>query len=320
MERRTARKFGNERLIATIAVTALATVLALDLFLFHVPSGAVMGEAALTAFLLLFTLALVPPNSPRATPRPAPLIALVGSDGAGKSAVGAELLAWMRETQAAELRHLGKQSGNIGRAIARWPLIGREMDRALEGKVKEAGAGRGPGPIASLMIFGFTLRRVSRFRRMVALRNRGVAILSDRFPQLSIPRGLDGPGFAKVRMRNGFTRALARCELRHFRWMTMHVPDLVIRLNVDLATAIARKPDHRPSALANKLADVPRLTFNGAPIVEIDAALPLADVVASAKRAIMEVLREREPFQHASPVTVRGATLGRKPAAVRADL
>jgi hypothetical protein len=75
--------------------------------------------------------------------------------------------------------------------------------------------------------------------------------------------------------------------------MTSHRPDLVIRLNVDLDTACARKPDHRRELLRDKVAITPQLTFNGAPIVEIDSTQPLAQVLVEAKAAVAKTLATR---------------------------
>lgn len=222
-------------------------------------------------------------------PTLAPLIAIVGSDGSGKSTVGQALLAWMREERPTELHHLGKQTGNIGRAIARWPLIGGRLDKSIG---KKAGAARdtgGPGAFTALVIYAFSMRRVRRFRRMLADRQRGTAILADRFPQTAVPGPMDGPGLARANAGR-LQRLLAGRERAHYAWMERFRPDLVIRLNVDLATALARKPDHRPSSLKTKVEDVPRLTFNGAPIVDIDATRPLDEVIAQAKAAIARVL------------------------------
>ncbi|WP_454887591.1 nucleoside triphosphate hydrolase [Sphingomonas oryzagri] len=218
------------------------------------------------------------------------MIAIVGSDGSGKSTVGKELLAWLKEFGPAELCHLGKQSGNLGRAIGRLPLVGGRMERRIGDKVREAGEASGPGVLAALAIYAFTLRRLRRFRRMLHLRRRGVIILADRFPQMALPGAIDGPGFAKVRADRGLAKRLAAIERRQFTWMTSHRPDLVVRLNVDVDTAMARKPDHRRSSLANKIADIPRLRFTDAPIVDIDATLPVDEVVSQAKAAIAAVL------------------------------
>ncbi|WBO21034.1 nucleoside/nucleotide kinase family protein [Sphingomonas abietis] len=225
----------------------------------------------------------------------APLIAIVGSDGSGKSTVGQALLEWMGEQRPAMLCHLGKQSGNLGRAIGRMPMIGRRMDRTIQKTVKDAGSRKGPSPIAALAIYAFSLRRLRRFRRMLAMRRQGIAILADRFPQLDVPDGLDGPGFGKVRHDRGIARTLAVREQKHFEWMTAHAPDLVIRLHVDVETAMLRKPDHDPAALAKKIARISDLRFGGTvPIVDIDTSQPLAIVVAEAKAAVAAML-ERQP-------------------------
>lgn len=218
-----------------------------------------------------------------------PLIALVGSDGSGKSTVGAALLEWMASSRPTRLCHLGKQTGNIGRAIARWPLIGRRVSRTLSNKADTAKAPGGPGTMTALTIYLFSMRRVRRFRRMLALRDQGFAILTDRFPQNEIPGPMDGLGLSLAQSRNAIIRWLARRERRRYRWMASHRPDLVIRLKVDLATAIARKPDHRRSSLATKIADLGTLHFNGAPIVDIDATQPLDQVLDQARRAITEL-------------------------------
>ena len=218
----------------------------------------------------------------------APLIAIVGSDGSGKSTVGEILLAWMRETRPTELHHLGKQTGNIGRAIARWPLVGGRLDKTI---AKKAGGARdpgGPGAFTAAIIYAFSMRRVHRFKRMLAHRRRGIAIIADRFPQTAVPGPMDGLGLAGA--TRGLPRLLGRRERAHYDWMEQFRPELVIRLNVDLATALARKPDHRPSSLQTKVADVPRLTFNGAPILDLDSTKPLDQVIEQAKAAIRPIL------------------------------
>lgn len=220
-----------------------------------------------------------------------PLIALVGSDGSGKSTVGEALLAWLREAGPAELCHLGKQSGNLGRAIGKMPLLGGRMERTIEDRVNQAEGPRGPGFVEALAIYSFSVRRLWRFRRMLKLRDKGVTILTDRFPQISVPAGLDGPGFGRVRNDRGLAKRLAAKEWRQFAWMTSHPPDLVVRLNVDVATAAARKPDHSPARLAAKIADISKLSFAGAPIADIDATRPIDEVIAEAKAAISAVLR-----------------------------
>ncbi len=223
----------------------------------------------------------------------APLIAVVGSDGSGKSTVCAALHAWLATRGPTQICHLGKQSGNMGRAIARVPLVGKRADRRITAKASGARDDAGPGAVTAIVIYLLSMRRVRRFRRMLAVRRRGVTVLADRFPQTAVPGPMDGPGLYAAAPTSAVTRWLGAREWAYYRWMEGFVPDLVIRLNVDLATAVARKPDHRRSSLEAKVDAVPRLSFAGAPIVDIDATLPLAEVLDRAKAAIAATLDRR---------------------------
>ncbi|HAI2248345.1 TPA: hypothetical protein HI076_001473 [Escherichia coli] len=48
-----------------------------------------------------------------------PLIAVIGSDGSGKSTVCEHLITVVEKYGAAERVHLGKQAGNVGRAVTK---------------------------------------------------------------------------------------------------------------------------------------------------------------------------------------------------------
>ena len=226
----------------------------------------------------------------------APLIAIIGCDGSGKSTVSEEILNWVQVYGPAVAAHLGKQSGNIGRAIAQLPLIGRLLDKFIARKTDSTRAQREkktPGLLVALIIYAFSIRRLRRFKRMMAQRHQGLIIVTDRYPQLEFPGAYDGTGLSVAAPGNCFIRWLARRERVLYEWMTSYRPDLVIRLNVDLDTACARKPDHRRELLRDKVAITPQLTFNGAPIVEIDSTQPLAQVLAEAKVAVAKTLATR---------------------------
>ena len=225
-----------------------------------------------------------------------PLIAIIGCDGSGKSTVSEEILNWVQSYGPSVAAHLGKQSGNIGRAIAQLPLIGSLLDKFIARKTDSTRAQREkktPGLLVALIIYAFSLRRLLRFKRMMAQRHQGLIIVTDRYPQLEFPGAYDGTGLSVAAPGNWFVRWLARRERVLYEWMTSYRPDLVIRLNVDLDTACARKPDHRRELLRDKVAITPQLTFNGAPIVEIDSTQPLAQVLAEAKAAVAKTLAER---------------------------
>ncbi|BBD80568.1 hypothetical protein [Aerosticca soli] len=125
------------------------------------------------------------------------------------------------------------------------------------------------------------------FRRLLRKCRRGVLIVTDRYPQAEVPGfRFDGPQLAKTPGGNGLVRRLAASELRLYQWMAAHVPLLVIRLDIDEATAHARKPDHGLDELRDKIAVMRRLRYNGATIVDIDARRPYPEVLAQALAAI----------------------------------
>ncbi len=227
----------------------------------------------------------------------APLIAVIGCDGSGKSTVSERILDWIRRYGPAEAAHLGKQSGNIGRALTRLPIIGSMIGNLIRRKSDQVthshAKNKTPGIFPAIVIYVFTLRRLLRFRRMLALRRQGLIIVTDRYPQLEFPGAYDGPGLSVSAEGNFIVRWLARREQAAFEWMTSYRPDIVIRLNVDLDTACLRKPDHRREALREKVAITPRLKFMGARIAEIDSSRPLDEVLTAAKLALTDLMSAR---------------------------
>lgn len=221
-----------------------------------------------------------------------PLIAVIGSDGSGKSTVCEYLITCLQKYGPAEQVHLGKQAGNVGRAVVKLPLMGNSLGKVIErNKVKTAK--KLPGPIPALVIMSFVLRRLWRFRHMLSCRRRGLIVLADRYPQIQIPGAYDGTVFPVDAKGSRFVSWMAELERTAFRWMASHQPDLVIKLNVDLDVACARKPDHRRDSLAKKIAITPQLTFGGAQLVNIDANKSLDEVLMDAERAIADFMTSR---------------------------
>jgi thymidylate kinase len=234
---------------------------------------------------------------PDKTPTLPPLIAIVGCDGSGKSTVSEALRDWIGGYGPVVAAHLGKQQGNTGRSLSNLPLVGKSLGRFIEHKAstvrKSQTRNKAPTIFPALVMYAFTLRRVRRFRRMLALRQQGLIVIADRYPQLDFPNAIDGPELSVTAEGSDFVRRLAQREQAAFEWMTSYRPDLVIRLNVDLDTAHTRKPDHRREALGRKIEIIPKLTFGGAPIAEVDASQPLAAVLAAAKAAVSRTLEKR---------------------------
>ncbi|MFK8257634.1 dTMP kinase [Erwinia sp. AnSW2-5] len=218
-----------------------------------------------------------------------PLIAVIGSDGSGKSTVCKYLIHHVKKYGPAKRIHLGKQAGNVGRAVTRLPLLGRSLGKSIK-RHTHINPTSLPGLLPSLVITSFVLRRLWRFQHMLAFRRRGLIVLTDRFPQVQIPGTYDGLVFPVNVPGSRVVSWLAALERKAFNWMAKQKPDLVIKLNVDLDVACARKPDHLAISLAQKIAMTPLLTFEGAHIVDIDANQPLDEVLIIAKKAVSDLM------------------------------
>jgi len=223
----------------------------------------------------------------------APLIAVVGSDGSGKSTLSADLLAHIQKTRAAESGYLGLGSGEQGRRIGRWPIIGPPLHRFLDGiadRLREPGEPI-PGYLAARYALNKSKKRRAKFDALLDQRRAGKVIVTDRYPQLEVPGLHDGPILAG----RATTPRLATMQAEEralYAEMAAYKPTLVVRLHVDVDTVMLRKPDHDRALITRKVETVPLLTFNGAQIVDIDATIPYTEELAIAIAAVDKALAE----------------------------
>jgi thymidylate kinase len=230
-------------------------------------------------------------RGPKARDALAPLITIIGCDGAGKSTLGAELTRRINGARPARLCYLGLGSGDMGRKIKSFRLGGPLIEGYLSKKAA-ATRTRGkkiPGIGTALVVYGFSLLRLIRFKRMMALRRRGVTVVTDRYPQIEVAGLYDGPGLSAARPGNRLVAFLARQERKMYERMAAVLPDVVIRLGIDAETAFARKPDHSIDQLRAKVAVTSALTFGGASIVDVDARRPFAEVLETVSAVARQV-------------------------------
>lgn len=221
----------------------------------------------------------------------APLIAVVGSDGSGKSTLAADILRHVASSRPAEMAYLGLGSGEQGRAIGRWPVIGARLQRFLESIADRLRDPEGtvPGVLAARYAMRRSCKRRARFDALLQRRREGVTIVTDRYPQLEVPGLHDGPIMA-ARAPNASIAEMQQRERALYAGMAIWVPTLVIRLNVDVDTVMARKPDHVRALIERKVDTVAKLRFNGARIVDLDATMPYDEELALALAAVDEAL------------------------------
>ncbi|HEJ8021055.1 TPA: hypothetical protein SMI40_000404 [Serratia liquefaciens] len=220
------------------------------------------------------------------------LIAVVGSDGTGKSTLTADLVKNLQKYRATERRYLGLISGEDGDKIKRLPVIGVWLERRLAAKSDKTQrmSNKPPALWAALIMYGFSVWRAANLRKVQRLAESGVLVISDRFPQAEISGFYyDGPGIGVERAKGWLMTRLAAREKRLYQSMALCRPELIIRLDIDVDTAFSRKPDHSYEELKDKISAMVRLQYNGSRIIELDAKAPYDQVLEKALNAISSV-------------------------------
>lgn len=233
---------------------------------------------------------------------PGRIVAVLGADGSGKSTLTTDLV----DTLSASHRRVARLYLGSGDGPAAWyraPLRLLRRRLAPSGKNRtspaaEPGGRRGKGGLlpAARLVWAVTLafEKVGKTRRAERARRRGVVVICDRYPQTQFPSGNDGPLLHEwTDGRSRALRSLARWETRTYARAAAVRPDLVLKLDVPLDTALARRPGLERGYLAARIAMVRALDL-GAPDLMLDASRPYDEVRAAALAAVIGDRRPEE--------------------------
>jgi hypothetical protein len=166
-------------------------------------------------------------------------------------------------------------------------LLGSKPKCASHGKV----SGRPPGLLYSLLLMVWALAvAVDKRKKLAAARrgtNRGLIVLTDRYPQDQIHGFNDGPLLTRL---TAVPHWLRRFESAAYALARRLPPDLVIKLVVTPETAARREPNMDPAVIRERIASLQRLEFPGARVVCVDAEQPLAEVIRAVKQEIWRLI------------------------------
>ena len=171
------------------------------------------------------------------------------------------------------------------------PVISRLIKRKPRGSSHGRISDRHPGSAYRLLLTGWALAvaRDKRKKLVQAQRaaNRGLVVIADRYPQSEIPTFNDGPLLPRL---NDVPRLVRRLEARAYELAHRMPPDLVVKLKVTPETAAKREPDMNPAVIRQRVLDLDQLKLPGSRVVDVDAELPLADVIHTVKCAVWRQL------------------------------
>lgn len=220
------------------------------------------------------------------------MVAIVGCDGSGKSTITADLIKAMQKIRPTERRYLGLVSGEDGDKIKKLPIIGVWLERRLAKKSEKTQSMRSEAPPlwAAFIMYALSCWRSSNFHKARALAESGVLVIADRYPQAEISGfHYDGPGLGVERVKGWLLKEMAKREVVIYEKLANYQPQLIIRLDIDVETAFARKPDHSYQELSDKIGVMRQLNYNGANIVDLDSRKPYEEVLASVVAAVKAI-------------------------------
>nr|WP_241606840.1 hypothetical protein [Rosenbergiella epipactidis] len=220
------------------------------------------------------------------------MVAIVGCDGSGKSTITADLIKAMQIIRPTERRYLGLISGEDGDKIKKLPIIGVWLERRLAKKSEKTQSMRSEAPPlwAAFIMYALSCWRSSNFHKARALAESGVLVIADRYPQAEISGfHYDGPGLGVERVKGWLLKEMAKREVVIYEKLANYQPQLIIRLDIDVETAFARKPDHSYQELSDKIGVMRQLNYNGANILDLDSRKPYEEVLASVVAAVKAI-------------------------------
>ncbi|HYM57159.1 MAG TPA: hypothetical protein VES79_04285 [Solirubrobacteraceae bacterium] len=219
------------------------------------------------------------------------VIALIGSDGAGKSSVTQLLHSWLAGKVDVIPVYFGSGQGQS--SILRWPL--KLVLRLVRGRSSSAHldpeARRTRDISLPRAVWALALAREKRAKLRMAMRarERGFIVICDRYPQTQVDGVNDGPLLWRWRESDTrLKRAAARWEREIYELAADISPDIVVRLVVTPETAAERRPTDDLRELTFRTQLVQDLRFESARygVIDVDADVGLESVILEVKRRL----------------------------------
>lgn len=232
----------------------------------------------------------------RVSPRGGMVVAFLGSDGAGKSTLCADTIAWLGGKLDVVPIYFG--SGDGPSSLLRMPLqlARRLVDRRTKSDSPTARRSGKRGWLRSMALIpwalSLSLEKRGKLQRMIRARNRGMMVVCDRYAQDQVQGFNDGRLLGHLAQSPWrIARAMAAWEARPYQEALLDPPDVVIKLIASPGVALSRRPEMRADEIEMRIAAVRALRFPEQTLVaEIDADQPFEKVSLAVRRVIWGVL------------------------------
>jgi thymidylate kinase len=206
------------------------------------------------------------------------IIALAGSDGAGKSTCARELVAWLSPHFRAAHAHLGKPPRSLTTLVVGGALkVARLVERWLPAPARY---------LEQLRYIGTARDRYRLYALVRRIARNGAIAVCERYPipEDSLFSGPSIPDSLPPGPASRLTRRFMRIERRYYELVLP--PDVLVVLRVDPVTAVRRKTTEPADYVRDRARASGAIDWARTRAHVVDAARPLADVVAEVKTYI----------------------------------
>ena len=228
----------------------------------------------------------------RSLPSGGLVVAILGSDGSGKSTVTKEIARWL--SWKVDVLAMYHGCGDGPSSFIRWPLrVVARLVREKKGTRSSKGKGRNSLKRCLRWIWAMALSLEKRRKLLKSwrARNRGMVVLCDRYPQNQVDGYNDGPLLGHWRdSQSTMLRFLARWERSPYAWAERLPPDLIIKLQVSPEVALSRKPEMTLDEVLRRVEAIRTLRYPASRVLEVNADAPLEEVLLTIKRDIWSML------------------------------
>lgn len=232
-----------------------------------------------------------------------PAIALVGSDGSGKSTITTDLEKWLSNKLNCHRYYLGsgdhydsiyKRSIKMVRRRFKTDkiLTAERTGKNSVNQTEKKGLRNLFVYINTYYLYRISVHSLIQLKKSKRFSDRGGICLFDRYPQNQFLGINDGP---KIRRSYGENKSsiiqrLINKEEENIKMCVEMSPDLVIKLIISPETGMLRKPDHNILELEKKAGIINDLNFEHAVVRNIDANLKYEEVLKMTKKTIWDYL------------------------------
>ena len=226
-------------------------------------------------------------------------IAIIGSDGAGKSTIIQHVMAWLSWRLTTRTYYMGSSqpsfTTDLLKRIAKTAQLGRNGCRRFLGEknIATRTMQKISRPLTSLLFLAEAKDRYNRYLAGQREAAAGSIVFYDRFPLSAVHingRIVDGPRIAPLNKEDMSPLVMKLAQAEEKIYQNILPAESVFVLQVSLETALTRKPDHKPEMLAAKNQAIRQMTRDNIELIDIEVEKPLDQVLLEVKSILWDLL------------------------------